>query len=84
MPTSFLHREVLLWSIGAESPGAVCSNQFLSQEPGTNQEIKKFARDKGFTGLLMDKIDVNGRKASPVYTFLKVRSHCKLCSCNVC
>lgn len=49
-----------------------CSNQFLAQEPGTNEEIKKFARDKGFKGLLMDKVDVNGKKASPVYTFLKV------------
>lgn len=48
------------------------SNQFLSQEPGTNEEIKKFARDKGFKGVLMNKIDVNGPKASPVYTFLKV------------
>lgn len=51
----------------------VCSNQFLSQEPGTNQEIKKFAREKGFKGVLMDKVDVNGPKASPVYNFLKVR-----------
>ena len=50
-----------------------CSNQFLSQEPGTNEEIKKFARDKGFKGVLMDKVDVNGPKASPVYSFLKVR-----------
>lgn len=49
-----------------------CSNQFLSQEPGTNEEIKKFARDKGFKGVLMDKVDVNGPKASPVYNFLKV------------
>ena len=48
------------------------SNQFLAQEPGTNAEIKEFARKKGFKGVLMDKIDVNGPKASPVYTFLKV------------
>lgn len=52
----------------------ICSNQFLSQEPGTNEEIKKFARDKGFKGVLMDKVDVNGPKACPVYNFLKVRS----------
>lgn len=50
----------------------ICSNQFLSQEPGTNEEIKKFARDKGFKGVLMDKVDVNGPKACPVYNFLKV------------
>ena len=47
------------------------SNQFLSQEPGSNKDIKEFARSKGFKGVLMDKIDVNGPKASPVYTFLK-------------
>ena len=50
----------------------ICSNQFLSQEPGTNEEIKNFARDKGFKGVLMDKVDVNGPKACPVYNFLKV------------
>ncbi|KAL3160400.1 hypothetical protein ABBQ32_010724 [Trebouxia sp. C0010 RCD-2024] len=44
------------------------------QEPGTNQEIKKFAREKGFKGVLMDKVDVNGPKASPVYNFLKAAS----------
>lgn len=49
-----------------------CSNQFLNQEPGSNDEIKTFAIGKGFKGLLMDKIDVNGPKASPVYAFLKV------------
>jgi glutathione peroxidase-family protein len=47
------------------------SNQFLSQEPGSNKDIKEFARNKGFKGVLMDKIDVNGPEASPVYTFLK-------------
>ncbi|DBA70025.1 TPA: hypothetical protein ACH3X2_012323 [Trebouxia sp. C0005] len=41
------------------------SNQFLSQEPGSNKDIKEFARNKGFKGVLMDKIDVNGPKASP-------------------
>ena len=50
----------------------VCSNQFLNQEPGSNDEIKNFASGKGFKGLLMDKIDVNGPQASPVYAFLKV------------
>ncbi|DBB11502.1 TPA: hypothetical protein ACH3X3_006907 [Trebouxia sp. C0006] len=49
-------------------------NQFLNQEPGSNDVIKQFAQDKGFTGFLMDKIDVNGSEASPVYTFLKEAS----------
>lgn len=49
-----------------------CSNQFLNQEPGSNAAIKDFAKQKGFSGLLMDKINVNGSDASPVYTYLKV------------
>jgi len=47
-------------------------NQFGAQEPGTNQEIKKFAYGHGFTGVLMDKIDVNGAHTSPVFLWLKV------------
>lgn len=50
----------------------VCSNQFGFQEPGSSDEIKNFASGKGFKGLLMEKIEVNGPKASPVYAFLKV------------
>lgn len=49
-------------------------NQFGFQEPGTNEEIKKFAADRGFKGLLMDKINVNGSATSPVYSYLKVAS----------
>lgn len=49
-------------------------NQFAFQEPGTNEQIKKFAEEHGFKGLLMDKIKVNGSDASPVYNFLKVAS----------
>ncbi|KAL4537204.1 hypothetical protein Ndes2437B_g08352 [Nannochloris sp. 'desiccata'] len=47
-------------------------NQFGFQEPGTNEEIKAFAAARGFTGILMDKINVNGKNASPVFDFLKV------------
>ena len=46
--------------------------QFGGQEPGTNEEIKKFAADRKFVGLLMDKVDVNGETASPVFKYLKV------------
>jgi glutathione peroxidase len=46
-------------------------NQFGGQEPGSNDEIKAFAKEKNYTGLLMDKIEVNGPNASPVYDFLK-------------
>ncbi|KAK3792537.1 hypothetical protein RRG08_011988 [Elysia crispata] len=47
-------------------------NQFGSQEPGTNEEIKKFAQD-GF-GVQFDmfaKIEVNGKNAHPLYKYLK-------------
>jgi glutathione peroxidase len=49
-------------------------NQFAMQEPGTNAQIKEFAKSKGFTGMLMDKVKVNGAHASPVFQFLKVAS----------
>mmetsp|Transcript_3144 Transcript_3144/g.5847 ORF Transcript_3144/g.5847 Transcript_3144/m.5847 type:complete len:235 (-) Transcript_3144:105-809(-) len=47
-------------------------NQFGRQEPGTCEEIKRFAtQDKGAEYRLMDKIDVNGPNAHTVYKFLK-------------
>jgi len=50
-------------------------NQFGSQEPGTNAEIQKFAEGKGFPGVLMDKINVNGSGLQhPVFKFLKESS----------
>ena len=46
-------------------------NQFLSQEPGTNEEIKKFCSDEyKITFPLFDKIDVNGPKRHPLYVEL--------------
>ncbi|KAL0018935.1 hypothetical protein WJX79_007706 [Trebouxia sp. C0005] len=41
-------------------------NQFLSQEPGSNKDIKEFARNKGFKGVLMDKIDAASGDTSPI------------------
>ena len=41
------------------------------QEPGTNEEIKKFAEKKGAEFDLFAKIDVNGNGADPLYKFLK-------------
>ncbi|CAG0888586.1 unnamed protein product [Cyprideis torosa] len=47
-------------------------NQFGGQEPGTNEEIKKFAREKyNATFDLFDKIDVNGKHAHPLFEYLK-------------
>ena len=47
-------------------------NQFLEQEPGTNEEIQSFCSlNYNVTFPLFDKIDVNGEAESPLYTFLK-------------
>jgi len=47
-------------------------NQFLGQEPGTNDEIQSFCSlNYNVTFPLFDKIDVNGENESPLYTFLK-------------
>lgn len=47
-------------------------NQFLGQEPGNNQDIKKFCSGTyDVTFPLFDKIDVNGENEAPLYTFLK-------------
>jgi glutathione peroxidase len=48
------------------------SNQFLSQEPGTNKEIKFFCQgtyDVHFD--MFAKIDVNGDNTAPLYNYLK-------------
>jgi len=48
------------------------SNQFGSQEPGTEAEIETFCtRNFGVTFPVFSKIDVNGSGAHPLYTFLK-------------
>jgi len=47
-------------------------NQFLSQEPGTNQEIQKFCRlTYGVKFDMFAKINVNGDDAHPLYKYLK-------------
>ena len=46
-------------------------NQFGEQEPGTNQEIKYFCSSKfDVTFRLFDKIDVNGKNRSLLFTVL--------------
>lgn len=50
-------------------------NQFLEQEPGTNEEILDFCSvNYNVTFPLFDKIDVNGKKESPLYTYLKAKA----------
>jgi glutathione peroxidase-family protein len=47
-------------------------NQFASQEPGTNAEIKASMKAKyGFTFDMFAKIDVNGDNAHPLYKYMK-------------
>ena len=46
-------------------------NQFLGQEPGTNDEIKQFCSTKyNVTFPLFDKIEVNGANRHPLYVAL--------------
>ena len=47
------------------------SNQFLNQDPGTNEEIQSFCElNFGVTFPMFAKIDVNGKDADPLYQFL--------------
>lgn len=50
--------------------GAPC-NQFGSQEPGTNKEIKSFASKQGAKFPLTSKLEVNGPNTSDLYKYLK-------------
>jgi glutathione peroxidase len=46
-------------------------NQFMGQEPGSNEEIQEFCSTTyGVTFPLMDKIKVNGRHRHPLYAEL--------------
>jgi glutathione peroxidase-family protein len=46
-------------------------NQFGAQEPKEIWEISNFVAEYGVDFQMMDKIEVNGPQASPVYKFLK-------------
>ena len=48
------------------------SNQFLSQDPGSNGEIASFCQlNYGVDFPMMAKVDVNGDAAAPLYRWLK-------------
>jgi len=50
-------------------------NQFLKQEPGTEEEIKEFCSlTFGVKFDMFSKIDVNGEDTHPLYTYLKKNS----------
>jgi glutathione peroxidase len=49
----------------------VPANNFASQEPGTNEEIKKFCQTKySVTFPMMAKVSVKGSDITPLYQFL--------------
>uniref|UniRef100_A0A0B7BSX4 Glutathione peroxidase n=1 Tax=Arion vulgaris TaxID=1028688 RepID=A0A0B7BSX4_9EUPU len=48
------------------------SNEFAGQEPGSNEDIKKFVKDSfGVQFDLFSKIEVNGKNAHPLFKYLK-------------
>lgn len=51
------------------------ANNFMSQEPGTNAEIKQFCTSGyGVTFTMMSKISVKGDDMSPIYKWLTQKS----------
>lgn len=56
---------------GLEILGFPC-NQFAKQDAGSNEEIQEFCQlNYGVTFTMLEKIDVNGDSAHPLYKFLK-------------
>lgn len=43
----------------------------INQEPGTNEQIKQYAKTFNVQFDLFSKIDVNGQKAHPLWKWLK-------------
>jgi glutathione peroxidase len=51
------------------------SNQFMSQDPGSNDEISEFCQiNYGVSFPMMSKIDVNGPDAHPLYKWLSAEA----------
>jgi len=56
---------------GLEILGFPC-NQFMNQDPGSNEEIQNFCQvNYGVTFPMFAKLDVNGSDAHPLYEYLK-------------
>ncbi len=50
-------------------------NQFAGQEPGADEEIVQFCRaNHGVTFPIMQKVEVNGPNASPLFDWLKAEA----------
>lgn len=55
---------------GLEIIGFPC-NQFMAQEPGSNEEIQNFCRmNYGVTFKVLGKVEVNGENADPLFKYL--------------
>jgi glutathione peroxidase len=51
------------------------SNDFMKQEPGTNEEIQEFCQlNYGVTFPMMEKISVKGKEIHPLYQWLTQKS----------
>ena len=51
------------------------ANDFMSQEPGTNEEIASFcAKNYGVSFPMMSKISVKGKDMAPIYHYLTEKS----------
>lgn len=56
---------------GFEILGFPC-NQFMNQEPGSNEDIQQFCQlNYGVSFAMFSKVDVNGDKAHPLFEYLK-------------
>lgn len=52
------------------------ANNFMSQEPGTNEEIVAFCqKNYGVSFPMMEKISVKGKNQHPLYTFLTSKKY---------
>lgn len=59
-------------------------NQFLNQEPGSDQEISQFCElNYGVTFPLSKKIEVNGKNTDPLFKYLKKKAPGILGSQNI-
>ena len=59
---------------GVEVIGFPC-NQFMGQEPGTDDEIQEFCKTTyDVTFPVLSKVDVNGENAAPLYEFLRAEA----------
>jgi len=59
-----------LHDLGFEVLAFPC-NQFGKQEPKSNAEIKQFVLNKGVTFPLFSKVEVNGKRADPIFQWLR-------------